>query len=528
MKERILTSLLTVMAITGLQAQSTPGAPRLVVGLTIDQLRADYIEAFSALYGERGFKRLMREGRVYTNAEYDFINLDRSSATAAVYTGATPYYNGVVGNRWMDRNSLRIVQCVDDKDFMGIYTSESTSPKRLQVSTLSDELMVASGGEAEVYSIAPTREMAVLAAGHAAKAAFWLNDETGKWSGTTFYGAFPQWATDYNDHEGLDFRIGNLVWQPYHPVTAYCYVTSNSKQVTFKHNFFDERQEKYRRYKTSPYVNDEVNRLVSACLSATQMGKDNVPDLLTLSYYAGNYNHKPNSEYAMEIQDVYVRLDNSIGDLLDLIDRKVGLANTLFFITSTGYADTEPADPAQYRIPGGEFHIKRCAALLNMYLMALYGDGQYVETYYGHQIYLNHKLIEDKKLSLVEVMNRSAEFVVQMSGVKDAYTAQRLLLGAWTPKIDKIRNSFSRECSGDLYIEVMPGWSVVNDYPQSVKVVREGYASVPLFFMGYNVKPEILYAPVKVSAIAPTVAHYMRIRAPNAASEAPMINLRKQ
>ena len=258
------------------------------------------------------------------------------------------------------------------------------------------------------------------------------------------------------------------------------------------------------------------------------MGKDNVPDLLKLSYYAGNYNHKPNSEYAMEIQDVYVRLDNSIGDLLDLIDRKVGLANTLFFITSTGYADTEPADPAQYRIPGGEFHIKRCAALLNMYLMALYGDGQYVETYYGHQIYLNHKLIEDKKLSLVEVMNRSAEFVVQMSGVKDAYTAQRLLLGAWTPKIDKIRNSFSRECSGDLYIEVMPGWSVVNDYPQSVKVVREGYASVPLFFMGYNVKPEILYAPVKVSAIAPTVAHYMRIRAPNAASEAPMINLRKQ
>ena len=163
-----------------------------------------------------------------------------------------------------------------------------------------------------------------------------------------------------------------------------------------------------------------------------------------------------------------------------------------------------------------------------MYLMALYGDGQYVETYYGHQIYLNHKLIEDKKLNRVEVMNRSADFVVQMSGVKNAYTAQRLLLGAWTPKIDKIRNSFSRECSGDLYIEVMPGWSVVNDYPQSVKVVREAYASVPLFFMGYNVKPEILYTPVKVAAIAPTVAHYMRIRAPNAALEAPMINLRKQ
>lgn len=110
MKERILTSLIAAFVITSLQAQTTPAVPRLVVGLTIDQLRSDYIEAFSALYGERGFKRLMREGRVYCNAEYDFINIDRSSAVASIYTGTTPCYNGVVGNRWMDRASLRIIK----------------------------------------------------------------------------------------------------------------------------------------------------------------------------------------------------------------------------------------------------------------------------------------------------------------------------------------------------------------------------------------------------------------------------------
>ena len=97
--------------------------------------------------------------------------------------------------------------------------------------------------------------------------------------------------------------------------------------------------DKYKKFKTSPYINDEVNRLVNACLSNTQIGQDAAPDLLTLFYYAGNYDHKPNTEYAMEIQDMYVRLDNSIGDLLDLIDRKIGLRNTLFFITSTGYTD---------------------------------------------------------------------------------------------------------------------------------------------------------------------------------------------
>ena len=101
MKGRILTSLLTVIALTGLQAQNIPAVPRLVVGLTIDQLRTDYIEAFSALYGERGFKRLWREGRIYRNAEYNFINVDKSSAVAAIYSGTTPYTNGIVGDNWM-------------------------------------------------------------------------------------------------------------------------------------------------------------------------------------------------------------------------------------------------------------------------------------------------------------------------------------------------------------------------------------------------------------------------------------------
>ena len=95
MKGRILTSLLAVMAIAGLQAQEVPAVPKLVVGLTIDQLRMDYIEAFSAMYGEQGFKRLWKEGRVYRNAEYDFVDVDKSSSVAAIYTGANPFLNGI-------------------------------------------------------------------------------------------------------------------------------------------------------------------------------------------------------------------------------------------------------------------------------------------------------------------------------------------------------------------------------------------------------------------------------------------------
>lgn len=527
MKGRILTSLLAMIAIAGLQAQEIPAVPKLVVGLTIDQLRLDYIEAFSAMYGDRGFKRLWKEGRVYRNAEYDFVNVDKASAVAAITTGATPYLNGIVGEVWLDRSSLQIINGVDDPDYMGVYTSESTSAVRLKVSNLSDELMIATQGMAEVYSIAPTREMAVLSAGHASKGAFWINDETGKWSGTTYYENFPTWVTSYNDRQGLDFRIGEMVWGPYLPVTSYKYLTTETKQITFKHKFDDERRNKYRKFKTSPYANEEVNRLVNACLNATRIGQDFVPDLLNLSYYVGNYDHKPAAELPLEMQDAYVRLDATLAELFDIIDRKVGLSNTLFYLTSTGYSDPEPEDPVQYRIPTGEFHIKRCAALLNLYLAAIYGEGQYVEAYHEQEVYLNHKLIEQKQLSLPEILARSSEFLVQFSGVKDVYSSQRLMLGSWTPELDKVKNRYYATSSGDLWIEVLPGWSIVRDHSLDTKVVRNSYASAPLIFMGWDIRPEIIHAPAKIGHIAPTLAHFMRIRAPNASSLPPLSDIRK-
>ena len=127
----LLTSILTVLTFTGLQAQPLPTTPKLVVGLTIDQLRSDYLEAFSTLYGDKGFRRLWKEGRVFRNAEYTFCGTDRASAIAAIYTGTTPSVNGIIGKRWMDVSILRTVSCVADPSFMGNYTNERASPSHL-------------------------------------------------------------------------------------------------------------------------------------------------------------------------------------------------------------------------------------------------------------------------------------------------------------------------------------------------------------------------------------------------------------
>ncbi len=529
MKGRILTSLLTALAIANLQAQEVALSPKLVIGITIDQLRSDYMEAFSALYGEKGFKRLLKEGRVYCNATYDYAVTDRSSALASLYSGTTPYNHGIIADRWMDRNTLQVVQSVDDKDYMGIYTSECTSPSKLLVSTICDELKVSTGGKALVYAIAPFRDAAVFSAGHAADGAFWLNDETGKWSGSTFYPSYPDWASRYNDHQALDTRITSITWETLQPPLVYTSYSPLTSQG-FKHTFTDTAT-RYRQFKTSGLVNEEVNRLAKACLHGSAIGLDNVTDFLAVTYYAGNFEHKSDSEYPIEIQDTYVRLDHDIEELIAEAEKRVGINNMLVFVTSTGYTDPAHTDYLkEYRIPTGEFHMNRCSALLNMFLMATYGQGQYVEAYNGLQIYFDHKLIEQRQLNLAEVIVRSAEFLAQFSGVKSVYTAQSLQLNAYTLEAQRMRNAFNAKSSGDIILTITPGWKLMNDDQMKehpFNVARDSYMEFPLIFWGFNTKPEIIHTATTVDRLAPTLAHFMRIRAPNACAAAPLTDIRQ-
>lgn len=520
MKKGLITSILA-LTFGGLQAQPLPTTPKLVVALTIDQLRTDYMEAFSSLYGEKGFKRLMREGKVFRQAEFPFCGTDRASAIAAIYTGSTPSVNGVIAENWLDAGTLRPVNCVDDSDFMGNYTDESTSPSRLLTSTLADELKIATRNKGLVYAIAPFRDAAIFGAGHAGNGAFWLNENTGKWCSTTYYGEFPWWLSQYNERKSPDFRMKDKVWTPSHPITSYTFLPE-WRTEPFKYKLDSERINKFRRLITSPFINEEVNLLTEELLNKSTMGQDETPDLLSLTYYAGNYNHRSVQECAMEMQDTYVRLDRSIASLLDLIERKIGLHNVLFCITSTGYADAETADAGIYRVPGGEFYLNRCATLLNMYLMATYGEGQYVEAYYNQQIYLNHKLIENKQLSLTEIQEKAAEFLVQFSGVNEVYSSQRLLLGPWSPQIERMRNGFHRKRSGDLLIDVLPGWTIMQENSTDNRVVRTAAIPAPLILLGTGIKAETVRIPVSVSRIAPTLASVMRIRAPNASTATPL------
>ena len=245
--------------------------------------------------------------------------------------------------------------------------------------------------------------------------------------------------------------------------------------------------------------------------------------MLNLTYYAGGLDHESDSKYAMEVQDTYARLDRQLEELINAVENKVGQNKALFVVTSTGYSDSEDAkDLSQYRIPTGTFSITKAKLLLNMYLIAVYGPGDYVETVMGNEIYLNLKLIESRNLNLTEVLERSSDFLIQLRGVKDVYTSQRLALGAWTPGISKLRNAYNPKCSGDITIQVSPGWNLKNEDTLEQSFARESYLGFPLFMYGCGVASEKVHLPVTIDRVAPTISKALRIRAPNGCSQAPL------
>ena len=519
----LLVSLLTAMTLLSVPDAKAVGreVPRVVVSILVDQLRTDYLNAFMPLYGQEGFVRLLNQGKVYTQAEYPQYRPDRASAAATLATGTTPYNHGIIGTQWLNRETLRPVFCVEDPKYAGIQTMDASAPTYLGVSTLGDELKVATEGKSLVYAIAPYRDAAVLSAGHAADCALWIDNITGQWCSTTYYAnALPAWVNLLNASP-LNEKLDKVIWKPSNDLVGnFSYFLSGGMKKPFSHKF--KGPERFVSYKTSGLVNEEVVRAAQQCLNGTMLGADDVTDYLALTLYAGNLDHHTVSESPMELQDTYVRLDKAIAQFVSAVERKVGRDKALFVLTSTGYADEETANLSKYRIPTGTFDVVRASTLLNMYLVAVYGQGQYIESVFGTQLYFDHKLIEQRQINFAELLERSQDFLLQLSGVKDVYTSTRLIQGAWTPGISRMRGGYNPKYSGDILIEVSPGWHYINTITRENQLVRESYVPFPIIFYGAGIAAEEISKPVTIDYIAPTLSKSMRIRAPNACNLAPL------
>lgn len=517
---RLISSLVAFFSITAISAQSVSGeTPKLVVAVTIDQLRGDYLEMFKHTFGEKGFKRLLKEGLVYSGIHYDFPYLDKASTISTIFTGANPSYHGIVGENKYSIEGDKIMPSFSDNNYLGNFTTEKLSPLALRVSTLTDELKIASGGQSDILSFAPDASQAFASGGHAADGAFWIEDYSGKWATSTFYKAKQPVVEQHNrSAQSLSTTIAGITWRPALDVSRYNAFPYTKNLVNFQHYFGAEKKNNLRLLKQSPYVNTEVREIAEKVLRANSLGKRQNPDFLSVTFYAGNYEKALDKNYSVEIQDIYYRLDQELEKLIDAIESTVGIKNTLIFMVSTGYFNEQEIFPKDMITSGGDFRPDRSQALLNMYLMALYGREQWIKKYYNGQFYFDRKRIEDKKLDLREFQEKSAEFLVQSSGVHDIITSHQMLHGAYNQNVQFYRNGYYKGISGDLFLELEPGWRIVSDQQSdNQQRVRNNAVLAPVIFFGNNIKPQKVERTIDATEIAPSVSHRLRIRAPNAA-----------
>ncbi|MCD7936917.1 MAG: alkaline phosphatase family protein [Tannerellaceae bacterium] len=519
---RILTSLIAILAVTHIGAQEQ--VPKLVVCITVDQLRGDYIDYFYNTFGEGGFKRIFNNGVVYSNIRFEFSNIDQASAFATLYTGSNPNLNGITGNKKYDFNKRQEVSILYDPDYIGNYTKENYSPKNLMASTVGDELKIASKGRSDIYAIAPDAESAIISAGHAGNGAFWMDNLNGKWATTTFYKGLPWYVDRYNNGpESLSARLDQMVWSPALPLEKYDAFPYVLDELPFKYTFNERTVDCFPKLKTSPFINKEINRLALQFIEYGAFGTRSCPDMLSVTYYGGNFLPLMDKEYTREIQDLYYQLDQDLAELLNAIDKKIGLKNTLIVFTGSGYYQSIEEYADGWMLNRGEFHPKRCEALLNMYLMALYGQKNWVKGYYNEQIYLDRKLIDDEKMDLEEIQNKAAEFVGQFSGVQHVTTEYALRTGNWNEGTANLRANTHHLDRGDLIIELQPGWKVNWDNPrEKSRLVRHNAVLTPLVFMGNGLKPQHIYREVKATEVAPSITYILRIRPPNATQSLPL------
>lgn len=524
LRNRLACALAVALVTVGISvhAEPLPARPSLVVGIVVDGLNDDYLQLLRGYFGEGGFRRLMDEGVVMSDVDYGH-EIDATAATAIIMSGTGPQVNGIPSTYVYDPET-RLTRSV----FAPAGEEGSAySPAAMLVSTLADEVRIDAAGVGSVYSIAPAPEMAVALAGHAGNSAVWINDVDGKWTTSTYYKDRPQPAVLANHSRPLAKVLDTLAWTPKLNLQEYPDLPDYKRLFPFRHTFPRKERDRYKAFKSSPMVNTTVTDMAREYITSLQLGQRGVTDMLNLAYTLTPYTYTRENDNRIEAMDAYLRLDRDLARLFETLDKVPGRENVVVFLAGTPATASSKRDDEQWNIPHGEFSARKAMALLNMYLIALHGNGEWVTGYHNRHFYLNQQLIRQSNLTVTDVRNEAAEFLARMSGVSHVYTIDDIVAGRAGDRGEVVRRSTSLKHAGDLVITINPGWATVDDdFNTSTHVVRQGYQPSPVFILAPSLPAAQIDTRVDARSIAPTVTRLVRIRAPNGAA-LPPVRLRR-
>ncbi|ARV09245.1 alkaline phosphatase [Winogradskyella sp. PC-19] len=512
--------------------------PKLVVGIVVDQMRYDYLTRFDSKFGEGGFKRMIREGYNCKNNHFNYVPTYTGPGHASVFTGTTPKYHGIISNNWYNKVDKKTVYCAGDEDVKSIGTDADAgqmSPHRMLTTSFADENRLFTQMRGKTIGIAIKDRGAILPAGHTADGAYWFHGkDEGVWITSSFYrNDLPKWVNDFNDSNTAESYF--KIWDTLYDIDAY--IESGSDDNNFEAGFkgkekatfpydlskLKDENDGFDILKATAYGNSLTTDFAIAAIKGEALGKDNITDVLTLSYSSTDYVGHNFGVNSKEIEDTYVRLDKDLERFFEFLDSEVGVSEYTVFLTADHGAVEVPAYLQSVKIPAGYLDFNARKKKFTAFLEEKYGTKDVVENVSNNQIFFNKAKLKELNFNLHQVEQDLVDEQISYPNISKVYTATTMNSTQFTSGIEMLlQNGFNQKRSGDVI--------VVNDiahipYGRTGSTHGSGLnydTHVPLLFFGKGIKNGETLEKTVIPDIAPTMSALLGISFPNGATGKPL------
>ncbi len=535
---RYFLTIVLLIGFTAASAQIINEKPKLVVGIVVDQMRYDYLTRFWDQFGEDGFKRLVNKGFVFKNTHFNYVPTYTGPGHASVFTGTTPAYHGIISNSWYNKFENKYVYCTADSTAQSVGTSTRAgemSPARMLSTTFADENRLHTQMKGKTIGIALKDRGAILPAGHTANAAYWfVGGNEANWISSTFYmDELPAWVKDFNTSDKAEAYL--KTWEPLKDISGY--TQSGDDINTFEGGFngletasfpYDLKKlapenGQYELIKATPFGNDLTAEFAKAAIKGESLGKDNITDVLTLSFSSTDYVGHNFGVNSKEVQDTYMRLDLALADLLNYLDSTVGAGEYTIFLTADHGAVDVPGYLKSKKIPAGNFNDADLIAKLQKFVEEEYNADGLIENISNSQVFFNYPELQKNKIDSEELQSKLAHFLLQQPHISRTFTREQLQGGSFDKGIGGlVENGYNQKRSGDVVYVMDPGYIV---FPETGTTHGSGFSydtHAPLIFFGKGINSGSTYEPAFINDIAPTISAMLGISFPNATTGSPL------
>ncbi len=446
----IISLLAIIVCFCQTNRNSVVQRPKLVVGIVIDQMRWDFLYRYYDRYGPGGFKRMINDGFSCDNTMINYIPSVTAVGHSTVFTGSVPAIDGIAGNEWFDQLTGKHYYCTDDSSVKPVGASSANdsgmSPRNLLVTTITDELKLATNFRSKVIGISLKDRAAILPAGHSADAAYWFDDSSGHFITSTYYmKQLPEWVIKFNDKN----RPAQLVekgWNTLYPINTYKQSTPDNinyegkftgeANPSFPHDMKTIYAKNKGSFRQTPFGNTLTFEFVKEAIDAYQLGRGAATDFLTINIASTDHVGHLFGPNSIEIEDVYLRLDKDLADFFQLLDTKIGKGQWLAFLTADhGVAHTlglmqEHKLPADYWYPG------RILDSLNKMLSAKFHVSSLVRSITNYQVNFDFNKVANDNVNFDAIKNATVDYLQRQPGI--LFAADMAFIGRY-PIPEKLR-----------------------------------------------------------------------------------------